>query len=144
MSRIKRLVRPETQASNWKAAVPALVLAVASLAGCAQTALTGQGPAGPAASSTATSAVADFASCARPEYPMRALRDGVTGTVTLNYLVGTDGIVRDSNVKKSSGDVSLDEAARLAIGKCRFSPATADGRPVQAWVPVQYVWTLSK
>ena len=142
MSRIKRLVRPDTHASNWKAAVPALALALASLVGCAQTAVAGQAPAEPAAAGTTTRAIADFASCKKPEYPKAALAAKLSGTVTLGFLVGTDGAVRDSTVRKSSGDTSLDEAARLAISKCRFTPATAAGKPVEEWAQVQYVWSL--
>ena len=142
MSRIKRLVRPETQASNWKAAVPAIALAVASLVGCAQTAVAGQSPAGAAAAGKTTHAVADFASCEKPHYPKLALSNKVTGTVTLNFLVATNGAVRDSKVKKSSGDASLDEAARLAIAKCTFVPARANGKLIEEWVPVQYVWSM--
>ncbi|MET0983176.1 MAG: energy transducer TonB, partial [Telluria sp.] len=143
MSRIKRLVRPEKQASNWKAAVPAIALAVATLAGCAQTAVAGQGTGDAATSNHTTRAIADFASCAKPVYPKEALRARKTGTVTLGFLVGTDGAVRDSNVKHSSGDTSLDEAARLAIARCTFSPARADGKPVEEWAQVQYVWSLN-
>lgn len=139
MSRIKRLVRPEPHASNWKAAIPAIALAAATLVGCAQTAVAAQGT---GASTDTTHAIADFASCKKPEYPKLALSNRVTGTVSLSFLVGTDGAVRDSKVKKSSGDATLDEAARLAIQKCRFSPAKAGGKPVEDWVPVQYVWAM--
>jgi D-alanyl-D-alanine endopeptidase (penicillin-binding protein 7) len=146
MSRIKRLVRPEAQASSWKAAVPAIAIAVASLVGCVQTAVAGQAPGqavdGSATSGATTRAIANFASCKKPEYPKLALSNKVTGTVTLGFLVGTDGAVRDSTVKKSSGDTSLDEAARLAIAKCSFLPAKAGGKPVEEWAQVQYVWSL--
>ena len=142
MSRIKRLVRPDTQAANWKAAVPAIALAVASLVGCAQTAVAGQATPAPATSGGTTTAIANFSSCEKPHYPRLALSNKVTGTVSLGYLVGTDGKVRESVVKKSSGDTSLDEAARLAIAKCTFSPAKKNGKPVEEWADVKYVWAL--
>lgn len=142
MSRIKRLVRPDTPASNWKAAVPAITLAVASLVGCAQTAVAGQAAGEPATASHTTHPIADFSSCQKPMYPKAALANKITGTVTLGYLVGTNGSVRDSTVKKSSGYSSLDEAARLAIAKCKFAPATSSGKPVEEWAQVQYVWSL--
>lgn len=143
MSRIKRLVRPETPASNWRAAVPAVALAVvmAGLAGCAQTAVGGQA-AQDSAGGASTRPIAQFASCKKPEYTPEALARRAEGTVTLGFLVSGTGEVRQSSVRKSSGDASLDEAARLAIEKCRFTPATSMGKPVDAWVSVQYVWSL--
>jgi D-alanyl-D-alanine endopeptidase (penicillin-binding protein 7) len=139
MSRIKRLVRPETQAMNWKAALPVLAMATACIAGCAGT--TPHGDAlGPDA--ITTKPVARFDSCAKPEYPQAALAQRLQGTVTLRFLVDTDGSVAEALVAKSSGDASLDEAARAAIAKCHFTPGTAGGKPAPAWVPVQYVWSL--
>lgn len=87
-------------------------------------------------------AVADFNTCAKPEFPKASLRNEETGTVTLSFLIGTDGRVADSKVLKSSGFRDLDKAAQTAISKCRFKPGLVDGKPEQAWVPVQYVWTL--
>lgn len=152
MQRIKRLVRPDTQALNWKAAIPVLGLAAACIAGCAQTPAAPQGPAREPAAAAIPDAVAGkpattrplarFDTCAKPVYPAEALARRVEGTVTLRFLIGTDGSVSQSAVTKSSGDVSLDEAARVAIAKCSFKPAMVDGKPQPAWVPVQYVWKI--
>jgi D-alanyl-D-alanine endopeptidase (penicillin-binding protein 7) len=142
MTRIKRLIRPEVQATSWKAALPAILLAGACLAGCAQVPFAGPAPAGSAAAVATTRAIANFASCDKPKYPHEALPRKVEGTVTLGFLVGADGSVQQSSVRKSSGDSSLDEAARLAIAKCSFAPATANGKPVEEWAQVQYVWAL--
>lgn len=138
MFRIKRLLRPAPQSLTWKAALPVLGLTAALLAGCAQV------PAAPpaTAATTGTPAVVQFASCARPVYPQPALRDAATGTVGMGFLVGADGKVMDSRVNRSSGNVSLDETARLAIAKCTFKPAMENGSAVQSWAVVQYVWTL--
>lgn len=138
MSRIKRLVRPAPQTLNWKAALPVLGLTAALMAGCAQQ------PVAPSATASGhTNAVAQFASCARPQYPEQALRDRQTGTVKLGFLVDKDGTVRDSRVDQSSGVASLDEAARRAIAMCAFTPSKDDGVAVQGWTPVQYVWALN-
>lgn len=139
MSRIKRLVRPDTQASNWKASLPVLAMAAACIAGCA-----GTTPRGDALEhdQITTRPIAQFNSCAKPEYPSEALARRLEGTVTLRFLVDTDGSVAEALVAKSSGDTSLDEAARVAIAKCRFTPAMANGKPARAWVPVQYVWSM--
>ncbi|QYF94863.1 energy transducer TonB [Massilia sp. PAMC28688] len=109
---------------------PAVLLA---LAGCAAPAL---------AADADRPAVADFNSCAKPMYPKDALANKREGTVTVAFLVGTDGKTEDAKVKTSSGHADLDEAARVAIAKCRFSPAIKGGEAVRSWQPVQYVWTL--
>jgi len=139
MSRIKRLVRPETQALNWKAALPVLAMATACIAGCAGTA-----PAGDVMQNDAltTKPIAQFNSCAKPEYTAEALARRVQGTTSLRFLVDIDGSVAEAQVAKSSGDASLDEAARAAIARCHFTPGTAGGKPARAWAPVQYVWSL--
>lgn len=137
MQRIKRLVRPDTQALNWKAAIPVLGLAATMLVGCAQTPV-----ADSAADAVTTPPLAQFNSCAKPMYPAEALAKRLQGTVTLQFKVETDGSVQDSKVMKSSGDASLDEAARVAIAKCTFTPATVNGKPKAAWAPVQYVWSV--
>jgi protein TonB len=95
-------------------------------------------PAGP----SRVAAVADFSTCAKPEWPKSSLRNEETGTVTLQFLIGVDGRVMDSKVLKSSGFRDLDKAAQTGIGKCRFKPGMIDGKPEQAWMQMQYVWTL--
>jgi len=87
-------------------------------------------------------AVADFNTCAKPEWPKASLRNEETGTVTLSFLIGTDGRVADSKIVKSSGFRDLDKAAVTGISKCRFKPGSTDGKPEQAWMQMQYVWTL--
>lgn len=134
MSRIKRLVRPDTQALNWKAAIPVLglVIGAASFAHAA--------PTKPVKADT--EAVANFETCKRPDYPAESIKQNHTGTVTLGFLIAKNGAVKESKVKKSSGHVALDEAAHTALVKCKFKPAIAKGKPVEAWTAVQYVWTL--
>jgi D-alanyl-D-alanine endopeptidase (penicillin-binding protein 7) len=140
MTRIKRLVRPETQALTWKAALPVLAMATACIAGCAGTS-TPRGE--PLEHDAVTSKpIAQFASCAKPEYTADALARRAQGTTSLRFLIDVDGSVAEAQVAKSSGDRSLDEAARSAIAKCRFKPAIYKGKPARAWVPVQYVWSL--
>ncbi|HAT34058.1 MAG TPA: ABC transporter substrate-binding protein [Janthinobacterium sp.] len=87
-------------------------------------------------------AVADMSTCAKPEYPKSSARNEETGTVTLSFLIGLDGHVADSKILKSSGFRELDKAAVKGIGKCKFKPGMNDGKPEQAWMSMQYVWTL--
>ena len=136
MTRIKRLIRPDTQALNWKAAIPVLGLAVATL-------LTASANAAPdAAAPERMQARADFSTCAKPVWPAESLKNENQGTVTLSFLIGADGKVKESVVKNSSGFAPLDEAARVGIAKCIFKPATVAGKPVQDWMVMKYVWTL--
>ncbi|WP_306397820.1 M56 family metallopeptidase [Telluria beijingensis] len=138
MSRIKQLVRPDTEALNWKAAIPVLGFALAGLAGCAQT--PASSPVMAKADSIVNIPVAQFNSCERPKYPAEALARDIQGTVTLGFLVSAEGKVQGTTLRKSSGDTSLDEAARTALAKCTFTPGTVDGKPTEQWTEVQYVW----
>lgn len=133
--RIKRLLGPDTQALNWQAAVPVLGLAAAVLAGSANVQAQAPKP-------VYQHAVADFSTCSKPHWPKESLRKENQGTVTLEFLVGTDGKPKSSEVKKSSGFAPLDEAAREGIMKCTFKPGTKDGEPVESKMQMQYVWTL--
>ena len=99
-------------------------------------------PAPAAATGVRIAAVADFNTCAKPEWPKASLRNEETGTVTLSFLIGVDGKVADSKIVKSSGFRDLDKAAMAGIGKCKFKPTMVDGKPEQAWMQMQYVWTL--
>lgn len=81
-----------------------------------------------------------FDSCARPSYPEQASSQKQEGTVTLRFLIGADGKVKDARLLTSSGYPALDEAALVAISKCSFNPAVKDGKPVDAWTAIQYVW----
>jgi D-alanyl-D-alanine endopeptidase (penicillin-binding protein 7) len=139
MARIRRLLRPDVQALNWKAAIPVLGLAAA----CAASAHAPAGQrTGAAEAGRASTPIADFNTCRKPHYPQADLAAGHQGTVTLGFLVDETGAVADSKVTRSSGYASMDEAARTALATCSFHPAMQDGRPVAAWATVQYVWTL--
>jgi bla regulator protein blaR1 len=133
MLRKNRSIRPATRFSAGPSLIAALALS--ALAGCAPM----KQPT--AADRVDTPAVAQFSSCAKPVWPAEDLRAGHDGTVTLSFLVGVEGKVRDAKIVKSSGYGAMDEAARDGIMKCEFKPATRGGQPVESWVPIQYVWT---
>jgi protein TonB len=81
-------------------------------------------------------------SCAKPEYPPASLRAEETGTVTLRFLIDTDGHAIKADVVRSSGHKRLDEAARSALSLCKFKPGTVDGKPAQMTGDLQYVWKI--
>jgi periplasmic protein TonB len=96
----------------------------------------------PAQGPSRTNAVVDFSTCAKPDYPRNSQRNEEQGTVTLAFLIGVDGGVKDAKVDKSSGFRELDKAALRGLSQCKFKPALVDGRATETWSNVQYVWRL--
>ncbi|AMO96157.1 tonB family C-terminal domain protein [Collimonas fungivorans] len=80
--------------------------------------------------------------CEKPEYPRTSLRNEEQGTVNVKLIIGTDGNVVDAAIEKSSGYKDLDRATLKAWSLCHFTPAMADGQPVQSATRMQYVWKL--
>ena len=80
--------------------------------------------------------------CSMPEYPAASRRLEERGTVILSFLIDVDGRVLDSKVQQTSGYERLDEAAREALSRCRFKPATVDNVPEQSWSAIKYTWKL--
>lgn len=83
----------------------------------------------------------EYAQAPAPTYPRDALRDAIEGTVMLRVLVDVDGRPLDVQVERSSGNRSLDRAAReQVLQHWRFRPAMQNGRTVQAigLVPVEF------
>ena len=99
-------------------------------------------PTAPPAPVARTAAVISSANCEKPEYPSASRRLEEEGTVTLKFLVGADGKVKESGVDKSSGYKRLDEAARQGLAKCQFKPGTENGQPVESWASMRYTWRL--
>jgi protein TonB len=83
----------------------------------------------------------EYASAPAPSYPRNALREGITGTVLLEVLVGVDGSPLTVTIHRSSGNRDLDRAAQQQVQKrWRFRPASRNGTPVQAIgiVPIDF------
>lgn len=137
MQRIRHLMVPPQQRSNWKAVVAALGVTAACLTGYANARVDAANL--PAAR---TPAVVDFKSCAKPLWPGEDLQAEHTGTVTLSFRIDVRGNVAGSRVVRSSGHPGLDMAAQTGISKCHFIPAKVRGKPIETWQQMQYVWTL--
>lgn len=60
----------------------------------------------------------------RPPYPRRAREMGWEGTVVLRVEVNPDGTVGAASVHRTSGYLTLDEAALIAVERWRFAPPT--------------------
>jgi len=82
------------------------------------------------------------APCEKPAYPRASLVNEEQGTVTLAFLISVDGSVVESKVEKTSGFKNLDKAAQKALSGCKFKPPMKDGKPVQDWAKLDYVWKL--
>ena len=89
-----------------------------------------------------TSASVIAGTCERPEYPSASKKLDEEGTVYLKFLVDAEGKVIQSEIERSSGYIRLDEAALNGLSRCKFKPATEDGRPEQAWTSMKFTWRL--
>lgn len=87
-------------------------------------------------------AIVNASACEKPEYPPASLRAEETGVVTLGFLIDVDGRVLESKVDRSSGVRRLDEAARKALGLCKFQPSMVDGKPEKSWARIEYEWKI--
>jgi protein TonB len=77
-----------------------------------------------------------------PVYPESARRRGQQGRVILQVNVSPEGQPVTVSVEESSGVPSLDAAARTAVQRWRFVPATRAGAPVAATAEVPILFRL--
>jgi TonB family protein len=80
--------------------------------------------------------------CQKPTWPKEAIRRGITGTVTMKFLIDADGRVLEKEIVESSGHKLLDSAALDATARCKLIVAPTNGKLEKEWVMNQYVWTL--
>jgi len=91
---------------------------------------------------TRSAAIVNAGSCEKPEYPPSALRAHEDGLVTLGFLIDVDGKVLESKILKSTASRRLDDAARKALGLCKFRPGLVDGKPEKSWAKIEYEWRI--
>lgn len=75
----------------------------------------------------------------RPPYPPMSLELGEEGVVGLRVAVTADGRAQSVTVVKRSGYPRLDRAAKTAVEKYRFRPATRGGTPI----PYNYTFSVT-
>ena len=90
---------------------------------------------GPKASSGGKYVPAKLLSRPLPILPAIAKQRGLYGVVTLSATVDKQGAV--SNVKVVSGYPALGAAARDAVLKSRYQPATLDGQPIESSIQIE-------
>lgn len=76
-----------------------------------------------------------------PDYPLDLACDQVGGRVVLMVTVGPDGTATDIRTHKSSTIAALDTAAREAVAKWKFEPATYKGLPSTSKLQVPVTFT---
>ena len=80
----------------------------------------------------------------KPVYPPRALRAGIEGVVTVEFIITTDGSVKDPVIIKADPPDIFDLAVLQAIKKWKFNPETDDGKPVEKRARQDIRFTLQK
>jgi TonB family protein len=79
-----------------------------------------------------------------PEYPRWAEEKGITATVQIYFTVRPDGSIRSAlRVQRSSGYAELDDLAKDALMKWRFSPVKNDGDENLSWGIITFRFTLN-
>ena len=70
------------------------------------------------------------------EYPA-ILRDaGIGGTVIVWFFITEEGLVQDTRISRTSGQVQFDQAALKVADVLRFTPALNRDQRVQVWIEV--------
>jgi len=85
---------------------------------------------------------ADYLQNPKPEYPAISRRMREEGTVVLRVRVSAQGTSLVVEIKRSSGFVRLDEAARAAVERWRFVPARQGSEAIEATVLVPLRFSL--
>ena len=67
-----------------------------------------------------------------PRYPREAVKQGIEGWVTLHYMVSPSGSPYEIEIVDSSGNKSLEQAAKRAAKKFQYEPAQMNGSPIDA------------
>ena len=80
------------------------------------------------------------------DYPRAARRAGIEGTVSVRFIVDTDGRATGCGVTRSSGHAALDETTcRLIEQRFRYRPARdGQGRLVPESVSRTFDWLLPR
>jgi protein TonB len=75
-----------------------------------------------------------------PVYPVQARKEGLTGSVVLDAIIGQDGSVK--GVKVIEGQPTLSASAASAVRQWKFSPAILNGKAIEAQKRITVVFKL--
>jgi protein TonB len=68
-----------------------------------------------------------------PDYPVRALTDGIEGYVMLRFIVTETGSVEDPEVLRSEPSGVFERAARRSVLRWKFQPQIRNGKPTRVY-----------
>ena len=90
------------------------------------------------------STVERFEGSAAPAYPPELLAKGAEGTVYVQFVVDTTGLVDTSSVRVlSSPDPQFEQSVRLALGQMQFRPAKRSGQKVRQLVEQHFRFIIT-
>ena len=97
-------------------------------------------PSAPAIPAATNAAEREPMADAQPTYPILAQHMNVQGSVVLQALIGTDGVVE--NLRVLSGPAILASAAQQAVREWRFKPILQNGQAVESKATITVNFTI--
>ena len=77
-------------------------------------------------------------------YPPEAVRDGIQGTVQVNFIIDKDGKVRDVSIAKSVDPLLDEEALRVISASPKWRPGRLRGEKVSTSMTIPVEFRLEK
>jgi len=75
-------------------------------------------------------------------YPAAAIKNGIQGRVTVQFVVTKDGSVGDVKVVRGVDPTLDEEAVRVCKALPKFTPGTQNGIPVNVWYTLPITFRL--
>ncbi len=91
-----------------------------------------------------TRAVILFKKCKPTSYPVESIKRGEEGVTQVKILIDTTGVAKDVVVLKSSGFHELNVETIKYFYSCKYSPATENSVPINAWQTFEYTWRIER
>lgn len=67
----------------------------------------------------------------QPQYPPRALRSGIEGSVTVEFTIAKDGTVKDPEIVEADPAYIFNDAVLRAVRRWKFEPETYQGEKIE-------------
>jgi TonB family C-terminal domain len=77
------------------------------------------------------------------KYPKSAVKEGISGTVVVEFVIDKSGNIRDVNVVKSVSPSLDDEAVKVVSSSPKWKPAEYNGEKVNVKTSVPIVFKLT-
>ncbi len=89
-------------------------------------------------------AAANLISQVKPIYPPSAQADGIEGTVTINAIIATDGVLQIHSMSSNSSNKDFVDAAFTAVKQWRYRPTMLNGSPVEVLTTIDIDFKLTQ